>query len=325
MIDRSAQEIREYLADLKDDMQALKKFGIQDFAGEFAIAAMESRTRILEEELKQAEFLESSYVAEALFTGLPIKGYAVQSKFLGHFLIHAQDLVNALAQVFIYGQSMPGRMPNSLVDDNILLFGQTVAGSFGARFSMPEIDNRSLFDQLPNDFPVLETLSSLLDGTNDAETLLDSLSHLRVTGCYAALMDHLASQGADLKFRTRFNPRGVVMTNQQAAKRSDWIESLQVETEVTTVFGELTGASLNSKRFEITSADGFPFMGKMSENVTKQLRALRLGDKVEATIEAVTSSHEETGAEKVSYRLLDVHSANVGSLFISAGTLQEAR
>lgn len=275
------------LAQIKKEMQA---YGTPDFATSWSLESIENVEVQLRDEAKAAQLFESHYELELSLNGDPVNKHTINSKFFGGMLVYIQDCLNALA----YSQVSNAASRKNLIAGNRLVLAATGPGSFEAKFVIPEgtTDEERLLD-VPVSLSPIATLSRLLDSSIDIDDSSEILASQQVKVKYGLIIDLLAKNGADISMRTKGNMASVRMSAQEARDRREWLDLLQTEVEEKSFTGILTGGSIETGRFELKTNERI-IRGRVSENALGQIRKIRFGMQVVASVQVTVTTHEDT-------------------------------
>lgn len=310
----SSKEIAEQIEKLSKVLQIAREYGTPDFASEMGMKAMLSEEARLQNLLKSAQMAEKELAVEITVDGDPVNNHAVSISFFGQLMVLTQSLTNAIAQVQSTAKTtIRARIKENLIASNRLELSTTFASSFGAglRLSRPPQGELEFVDDSATD-----VLCNLLDGDPLTPDAVEFLSSPRVRGRYAEIVGLIAKQGASVTVRTQSKPQGSKLSAQQARDRIEWLDLLVINNDTITVQGQLTGGSIETKKFEIKPTDDGEvefYRGSVVDEAIAQMKRLNMGASVEATIDVSTSTHEEAALERVAYRLLKIVSSTTSN------------
>ncbi len=315
---RNSNIIKEQLNDLRLLIDYSKKIDCDDYASKLTLLSLENEEKELVDELHAAELIESNIDAEVVLEGDPVTPGYIHARFFGEFLIHLQDLVNAVAQQIKNDSTSRGVIASSIISKNRLLLAPTFPSSYGARFtiehSVNPLDQKTLIDVEVKQ--ALDQIASIIEESAEENKLLDELlSHSIIRKHYSELISQLAKGGANVTFRTKAKPKGVKITAQQARDREEWLMLLQKDEDIENLIGTLVGGSIETDRFELRVQEEV-IRGAVQQNALKKIREINLSAEVKATVKIIKEFHEVSTMEpKITYILIDIHLINEPNLF----------
>lgn len=303
MVARSVEEIEAYLSKLRGFLSQAKTFDQSDIANQLNVLGLESEERIVIEELKAAQLMESNHIAQFVVEGQPVKDHYVDIRFLGGLLLHLQEMVNHLAAE--YGtRSYKTRFSKDFARYNRFFMGALMPTSFGLNITLSEADNvrqAPLFPEGSNRNigrnAAVVALTSLFDGEATSTQLAEVIASTKARGHYEKIMALLDSNQATLEIRTKYHTTAVRVTASQAKRRRAWIKANQQQTRSLDIRGRLFSGDLIAGTFGIETLDGLRFSGSNSTYAAKWLHILPLGTDVVANVLEITDLHDETSTE----------------------------
>ena len=288
---RRSREVQEQLDDLSRVVALAAARRPTDFAGRQHLRSMERHSDRLREELRAALLLESDADAELVFEGGPVHGTQIEAGFLGPFVTTWQKFANAVGQAVTGRPTSRAPVPRNVAAEARVLIGATVPGSYGLRFRFPK--GEELGQMLETSSPeILRVLRDVFEHTVPGDDARAVVALPRVRAHYAALFRHVAESGASARLRTRTTPYGTIVNADRARERLEWIELTQTTERRFQFRGVLVAGDLAGRRFTID--DGSErYSGRTTEQAARQMRGIRLGEHVAASIREINVEHEE--------------------------------
>jgi hypothetical protein len=263
-----------------------------DFAASLQWNSWQNHQKELELELEAARLEELAEAdLQVAFSGEPVFQHDIKAGFLGVFLSKAQSLINALAQAIEQKPTERGSIANNLVEDYRLLVAGTFPSSFGLRLRLHSDDELGRL-RLSQTEAVLDQFCTLLDPNLSQAELVKVVASQRVKTHYYDLVDSIGKEGAQMTLRTKARLKGVKINAKQARDRVTWMDSLTQSTNNLPLEGVLTGGSIATNKFELQVNEEF-YRGRISPEAKKQMKDLKLGERVKAEVVETTFSAEE--------------------------------
>ena len=302
---RPAAAIKAQLADLREVNEAAAAYGTPDFASRLGWETLQAQEKILQDELRATELLESNFDGEFVVDGDAVSAdHGIEFTFLGQLLEKAQAVFYSLAAAMLGSTSRQAPLPEKIISRHTMRFFACYPSSFAVRFRVTSQEE----DQLPIDLPpsgVLDRFTAILDGAADVESLATVTTHGRLKSHYQALNELLAKNNSNLRVRTRTRPYGSRITAPQARHRVTWLETIEVKEQETTFIGRLVGGSLEYDNFEL-EVDGEVLAGTLAPSARTDLQSLHLGEEVEARLKESTSTTATGAQTSRTYLLLGI-------------------
>ncbi len=299
---RAIAVVEAQLCDLHEIREAAARYGQPDFASRMGWKTLLAQESTLQAELRASQLLESEFDGEFVVDGDAVSAdHGIEFGFLGQLLEKSQAIFHSLAAALAGSTSRKAPLPESIISRHTLRFFTCYPSSFAVRFRVDSPEAGAMLIELPPS-GVLERFTAILDGEADAESLLTVTNHARLKSHYQALNELLAKNNSNLSVRTRARPYGSRITAAQARHRVTWLETCEVHKQERTLMGRLVGGSLPYDRFELAVGDEV-IAGRLGPGARADLKALRLGDEVEARVVELTST-ATTGTQTSSSFLL---------------------
>lgn len=229
---------------------------------------------------------------------------------LGVFLVRLQKLYTSIAQAVTVGPSLRGPVGKGIVGASTLRFADVFPSSFGMQLFIEQS-----FDMFGDSVAStsLQTLFNLLSSSTrefeisrlSAELGPRTVSHLR------RVLDDLARADAGLSVEW-IDPAGTSYSWQATGEdvksfRQNTSRYRTENSEVVSIEGFLTGASLLKDRFEFVSTEGVVIEGKMTKFAKLHIREFFARGCV-ATFDRVIVLETVTGEHRVFYTMTGISS-----------------
>ena len=181
---RSLPIINEQLKELREFIKRFQEVGATDFASDLHLSSLQYQESILIEELKAANLIQGNTAIQIAIDGSPVEDHAIDTAFLGPFLLYLQKLVNATGQALEGVPTSRGVIQERVQSQNRLRVSSLMATSFGLNFVVEDqLQSPSLFEDTPNN-RTLDVVASLFNGDikeEDAGSKADRARELGVT------------------------------------------------------------------------------------------------------------------------------------------------
>lgn len=303
-IDRSEIEVRNLSAlSISDDRLPIP--------GEALDISTETLPAFLESTVVKAEQTRREFFTLAL-TFMSIQRTEAPAKLLGGILEAVQETVDAIGQALQGDITRRGAVPANIRSQMELMVTGVGSGSFEVELASTEVAN--LFNETDVG-DAIRTLIDLLRLGNDEELLKQRLEilQIRVAAKYAGLLNALTGQVQFSRFEWASPRHDVVheatITSEIAQEIVSIIERTEFEPPVDfTVKGQLIGANLNRKNYEIWSRDEegklTTYAGRISDSALESVTGAVLEREYTAFLRQFTSLNPVTGEIEDRYELL---------------------
>lgn len=283
-----------------------RRYPEPDFAAELQMSSLRAQVETLREALRQAKAVREREVVELRFRrddvagDMPLVAFGKAAQYVGQAL-------HAAAHHLRTGAGQGGPIPadlKALLDLRMVDLQPGSARVFVSGRLAPDLFGASLLEAS------LRYVFALLQADTDG-ALTDAVAALglRSTRRLRDLLDGVSGDGFDLEIvwnapgDTRKAWRG-----DRAAMRRLYrtLEQFDVsEPKRFTVTGTLYQVSLGGA-FTVQGDGGTTYRGRFASKVESSIRALRVGQRVRARIEATTYVNDAIGAQRTSYRLVGI-------------------
>ena len=292
---RRSAEVQNQLDDLSRVISLAADRKPTDFAGRQHLRSMKLHREGLQEELRAALLVESEADAELIFSGGPVHGSQIEAGFLGSMITTWQKFANAVGQAVTGRPTSRAPVPRNVAAEARILVVASVPGSYGLRFRFQTANE--LGQVLETSSPeILRVLQDVFEETVPSDEVRSVIALPRVRTHYATLFRHVAESGASIRLRTRGTPYGTLVSTERARERLEWIELTQTTERRFDFRGVLVAGDLAGRRFTI--ADGSErYSGRTTEQAARQMRGVRLGEHVTASIREISVEHEDEAVD----------------------------
>jgi hypothetical protein len=302
---RSAEIIKEQLADLAEVQGSVNTEIPIDFATQLSIDSLALHEADLREELKAAEWLTTKGDVEFVLEGSLVVNHAVQAELLSKFLDQIQKLRFAVAETARRNFSSRWHYTDNLVADSRLMVESFVPSSFAIRLTYAKPLTPALL--LETILPDENLFAALFSGETEFDELKDIAKSPRLHRFYLDFLDFVAKYDLTVGTRTKKYPFLAEMSPQNARDRARLLNYTQspAEEEEIEIEGILVMGDIKNKSFLIT-AEASIYRGQVSESGAAGLRQVALGNRVRAHLK-VTIPREDSG--RLGYTLITLEVA----------------
>lgn len=284
-----------------------------DFAAELQMSSLRSQLQQFQRELREAkaerkrEIVEVRFMRDDLFGQLRLKTLGVVAQNLA-------DALHAAAHYLRSNKGRGGKIPESIIStldlqmvglrpgsSRLVISGELSPNLFGESLLQKSLLNTFNLFQADRPEDLTEAVSTL--GVRSMRRLRD-------------LLDEVADEGfeMELAWNTPHDERKMWHGDRETIRRlrATLNEFETTEPETLRVTGTLYSISLGG-RFAIKTSDSV-YKGRFPDELERRIRQLRVGQKVEARLEALTYVNDAMNVAHVKYTLTGIEAVSENGL-----------
>jgi hypothetical protein len=307
-VPRPRKIIEEHLRDVLELKTLAMEIGKNDFVGRIRMKNILRQEALLHEELCAAKMLESDDDMEFEVDGEPIQGSMIAVDFFGEFLRDVQELAN---QVMFYADMLSRTLktaPENVLAESRIMFAGMHSSIFTIQLRLTPLEHLDDLFAPERRKAALLDLHMLFDEKTSDQDLVDLITRSASKTSYRKFLKNISDKRAVIRFRTKVNPYGVLLTPEMAACRIGWMDvSEEKPNEIIDVTGYLTGGNIDTNRFRLQVEGLGLITGVVAKEAQGQMR-IKLGSLVRARIERKIKHKTRSDPEPtISYALQNIY------------------